>query len=57
MIHYNNCVTTEDKIIHLLYAAEFNDCYEQAINECIDTFGITITNEAICIFEADFRRH
>lgn len=53
-MHYFDCVTIEDKIIHILYAARFNDCFEQAINQCIQSFGKKQTKSAIYRFKTEF---
>lgn len=54
-MHYGDFKDTNDKIIHLLYAADFEGLYEQAKKECVTIWGAEAIT-AINTYEEDYRR-
>lgn len=54
-MHYGDFINTQDKIIHLLYAAAFEGeaLYKQACDECINEYGKDAI-EAITYFEENY---
>jgi len=57
-MHYGDFIDVNDKIIHLLYAANFEgeSLYKQAVCECIDMWGSTAI-KAVKEFELDYKRN
>ena len=54
-MHYGEFKDTKDKIIHLLYAADFEGLYEKAKKECVNRWGREAI-AAISTYEEDYRR-
>lgn len=55
-MHFGEFINTEDKIIHLLFVANFDsEClYRQAVDECIKKWGILAMN-AVKDFELNYK--
>lgn len=55
-MHFNEFKDDQDKIVHLLVSAicEGDVIYQQAVNECINTYGIDTTNNAVSTFETEY---
>lgn len=54
-MHYIDCSTTEEKIIHVLYAADFEGMIDVAIDECIKEFGKEITDITVDLYENEYK--
>lgn len=57
MKHYFELNDAKDKALHILYAGFVCGYYDESKEECSKEFGEKITEEAIEIFDKDYREN